>query len=298
MNNRITLLVLSAVLIAAALSGCVQEVSEIETTGEVPQQSTAPPDAAQPAPTSEVTSFAAAPPEIVNWDYVSYRNISISNAPALNQTARVTFSIIPDRDLEALLVHVGFLDGFEFVDVEGERLLTWGKDKTPVRNLERSAKWCPTNLSKGEMYQFNITIKAVKTGNWTITGLDWENRIYVSVSEDSAYISDEPFPDPYRRGTHVLTKSEFERMQANITPPEIRSTFPSEPIIMPAKPFPANYHKIKNMTELETAITKTVLANPTRQFTYWNGTAWTTVLPLPKNMTNPLWNGTAWVEQS
>ena len=56
MNNRTTILVLFAVLIAAMLSGCVQEASEIE----VPQSNVTPPaatpDAAQPAPASEVTS--------------------------------------------------------------------------------------------------------------------------------------------------------------------------------------------------------------------------------------------------
>ncbi|MEA1893661.1 MAG: outer membrane lipoprotein carrier protein LolA [Euryarchaeota archaeon] len=170
-------------------------------------------DAAQPAPVSEAASLSvSAGPEINNLKYVSYRNLSISNAPALNQTARITFSIIPDRDIEILLIHVSFLDGFEFVDVEGDRLLTWGKDKTPYPNLERCARWCPTNLSKGEMYQFNATIKAVKTGNWTITGLDWENRVYISVSEDSAYISDEPFPKPIPMAGH----SKYTDTRANM----------------------------------------------------------------------------------
>jgi len=183
MNNRTTILILSAVLIASVLSGCVQELSEIGT-----------PDAAPPttAP-EELTSFMQAPPSIANWKYVSYRNLSISNAPALNQTARITYSIVPDRDIEVLLVYISFIDGFEIVDVEGERLLTWGNGKMPVRDLDRCARWLPTNLSKGEMYQFNFTIKAVKTGNLTITGLDWEDEVYISVSEDSACIRDKPF---------------------------------------------------------------------------------------------------------
>ena len=44
-NNRTIILVLSVVLIAAVLSGCVQDISEIGA-----------PDATPPAPTSEVTS--------------------------------------------------------------------------------------------------------------------------------------------------------------------------------------------------------------------------------------------------
>jgi len=180
MNNRIPMLVLSAVLIAAVLLGCVQEISEIKT-----------PDADPPTPAPENMDSVSAPPLITNWKYVSYHNLSISNAPALNQTARITYSIIPDRDIEVLLVYISFRDGFEFVDVEGERILTWGK--RPVSDLERCARWLPTNLSKGEMYQFNVTIKAVKTGNFTVAGLDWGDEVYISVSEDSAYIRDDPF---------------------------------------------------------------------------------------------------------
>ena len=44
MNNRTTILVLSAVLIAAVLSGCVEEVSDhgIETVGPTPQPNVTP----------------------------------------------------------------------------------------------------------------------------------------------------------------------------------------------------------------------------------------------------------------
>ncbi|MEA3323624.1 MAG: hypothetical protein U9Q37_00570, partial [Euryarchaeota archaeon] len=98
--KRSTILILSAVLIAAVMSGCVQELSEIGTPGGAPQPSitppTATPDAAPPAPTSEVAPPSTpAPPMIANWKYVSYRNLSISDAPVLNQTARITYSIIP-----------------------------------------------------------------------------------------------------------------------------------------------------------------------------------------------------------
>ena len=55
MNNKITMLVLSAVLIAVALSGSVQEASEIGTPGGVPQPGVMP-DATSPVPTSELAS--------------------------------------------------------------------------------------------------------------------------------------------------------------------------------------------------------------------------------------------------
>lgn len=200
-------LFLSAVMIAAVLSGCVHEVSEIGTPGVVSQQG---------APAAEGVSLSSsAPPEIMNWEYVSYRNLSISNAPALNQTARVTYSIVPDRDIEDLLVYISFLDGFEIVEVEGDRILTRGKDKIPYSDLDRCARWRPTNLLDGEMCQFAFTIKAVKTGNWTITGLDWEDRVYISVSEDSACIRDEPFP---KHPMYVveLNMSELEKIRANM----------------------------------------------------------------------------------
>jgi len=50
MNDRTTISVLSAVLIAAVVSGCVQEISEIGA-----------PDASPPAPASEVTSPSGEP---------------------------------------------------------------------------------------------------------------------------------------------------------------------------------------------------------------------------------------------
>ena len=235
MNTRTIVMILSAVLIASVLSGCVQEISEIET-----------PDASPPTTAPEMTSPSMpAPPSIANWKYVSYRNLSISNAPALNQTARITYSIIPDRDIEVLLVGVSFLDGFEIVDVGGERLLTWGNGKMPVGNLDRCVRWHPTNLSKGEMYQFNFTIKAVKTGNLTITGLDWEDEVYLSVYEDSACIRGEPFPSPLRGRS--INKSEFERACANM-PADVRPTFPGDGYcIAPSEP--PQFHYDWNGTE-------------------------------------------------
>ena len=268
MNSRNTILVLSAVLIAAVLSGCIQETSEIGTPGGAAQSNIAPPaavpDSAQPAPASEaMTSSVPAPPMIVNWKYIGYRNLSISNAPALNQTARITYSIIPDKDTEVLLVYLSIPDGFELMDVEGRGARTW-HNTTYLDTID--AKWFPTNLSKDKMYQFSATIKAVKTGNWTIQAYRTNKGMYISVSEDSAYISDEPFPDPYR-GTRI-NESEFDRMHANM-PPDIRPTFPGGEVIVPP----------------ESAFVRC-----------WNGTAWIRVKAPPKNMTSPHWNGTAWVE--
>lgn len=250
--KRIAMLILSAVLIAAVMSGCVQKLSEIGTPDVAPP--TATPDVAPPAPTSGVAPPSVpVPPIIANWNYVSYRNLSISNAPALDQTARIAYSIIPDKDIEILFVHLDIPDGFELMDVEGEWPQTW-------HNLSFSdvndARWFPTNLSKDKLYQFSATIKAVKTGNWTITGLDWEDRIYLSVSEDSACISDKPFPKspefPVLGRSYVLNKSELEKMRANIS-------------ITPSK---------YNITPRPLDISEIKPPNLDWNNHYWNGTTW------------------------
>ena len=173
----------------------VEVVSEDGVPGGMPQLDTAPPaatpDAALPAPVSEAVSGSVmAHPIFTNRRYMSHQNLSISNAPALNQTARITYSIIPDRDIEILSVQVWIPDdGFELIDIDD----TWPHTRYNWTYRDTNdARWFPTNLSKGKMYQFSATIKAVKTGNWTI--LSRGGEIYLSVSEDSAYISDEPFP--------------------------------------------------------------------------------------------------------
>ena len=183
-NARTIVMILSALLIASVLSGCVQETSEIGA-----------PDVAPTALESEgISPSTPAPPSIKNWRYVSYQNLSISNAPALNQTARVTYSIIPDRDIEILFVQVVIPDdGFELIDIDD----TWPHplyNRTPRDT--NNARWIPTNLSKDKMYQFNATIKAVKTGNWSLSPSGSNKGMHISVSEDSAYLSDEPFPEP------------------------------------------------------------------------------------------------------
>ena len=214
MNNRTIILVLSTVLIAAVLSGCVQETSEIRTPDAAPKSNVTP-DAAQMALASEVvTGSVMAHPLFTNWRYMSYQNLSISNAPELNQTARIIYSIIPDRDMEILFVQVVIPDdGFELMDIDD----TWPHTRyNRTHNNTNNARWYPTNLSKDTLYQFNATIKAVKTGNWTLSPCGSNKGMYISVSEDSAYISNEPFPYiPVFR-----SRAQFEKDLArqNITP--------------------------------------------------------------------------------
>lgn len=172
MNNRTTVLLLSAVLIAAVLSGCVQEVSELETTGGVPQSNVTPP-AATPDATS---SFLTVP------SHSQMINFSISNAPALNQTAVLTCKILSKRGALNTTTRIDLPEGFELISGN----LTWADGDG------------------------SVTIKAVKTGNWTITAFTqhhvvkdgtlypghWGDveRVYVGVREDTAWIRDSDWP--------------------------------------------------------------------------------------------------------
>ena len=188
MNNRTTLLVLPAVLIAAAVSGCVQETSEIETPGEVPEPGGTPPDAAQPAPTSAVT----APSAPISLD------ISFSDAPALNQTAEVTCTITSVIDAFNTTAEIVLPEGLAMVGGD----LSWKGDLygTHVSKV---------NASENTTIQFKAVVKAVKTGDWIVevsaksmsehgwTGIGGRELVYVSIHVDSASVSDSPPPDPY-----------------------------------------------------------------------------------------------------
>ncbi len=272
-NTRYIILILPAVLIVAMLSGCVQETSEIGTL-----------DATSPAPASEAVSGSVmAHPIFTNWRYMSHQNLSISNAPALNQTARITYSIIPDRDMEILFVQVVIPDdGFELIDIDD----TWPHTQYNRTHRDTNdARWFPTNLSKDTLYQFNATIKAVKTGNWTLSPSGSNKGMYLSVSEDSACIKDKPFPEPpcvsatYFLDESELNESEIEKALASI-PLTGGTVYRSTkcPITTPATPpKPPKYNITLHPTPCPTFYSydgnsggKTC----TGLTYYWNGTAW------------------------
>lgn len=105
-------------------------------------------------------------------------HLSFSNAPALNQTANITYTLTPSVDLKVnVSKDISLPEGFIFVD----------------SNL-------PTNqimLSKGKTYKFNATLKAVETGNWMIYASPGVYA-YVHVSNDTAWISDSTFVNPVK----------------------------------------------------------------------------------------------------
>ncbi|MDD3292355.1 MAG: PKD domain-containing protein [Methanocellales archaeon] len=106
-------------------------------------------------------------------------NLSISNAPALNQTAELTCEMLIESTNTTTEIELP--EGFELVSGN----LTW-KDGGG-----------------------SVTVKAVKTGNWTVTAAaehyvvtengtlchDWGSvdRVYIAVREDTAWISETPF---------------------------------------------------------------------------------------------------------
>ena len=232
------------------------------------------PDTTPTAPASDVVIGSAGYAIFTNWDYMSYQNLSISNAPALNQTARLTYSIIPNRDMEILFVQVSIPDdGFELMDIDD----TWPHTRyTWVHSDTNNARWYPTNLSKDTLYQFNATIKAVKTGNWTIVASG--GKIYLSVSKDSAYLSDEPFPKPpsvtYFLDESELNESEIEKALANILIDSKYSgitVYRSSHVPANATTTPSKYN-ITRPTPCPTSCSFDMNLAGLRY--YWNGTAW------------------------
>ena len=171
MSRNVIILVLSAVLIATILSGCVEKISDygIETPSVTP---TSQPNVT-PSPTTSPSEGVPSPPQRIN--------LSISNAPALNQTAELTCEMLIESTNTTTEIELP--EGFELVSGN----LTW-KDGGG-----------------------SVIVKAVKTGNWTIAAAaehyvvtengtlchDWGSvdRVYVAVREDTAWVSETPFTE-------------------------------------------------------------------------------------------------------
>ena len=128
--------------------------------------------------------------------------ISLSNAPKLGQEAQLTFTVevMPEynKTIEDLSAEVILPEGFAHVSGD----LTWQGDLNPRQPI-----------------QITSTIKSVKTGEWAIGGsvkgaFDY---LYVTVSEDDATISREPFEVP---------KSDQPFQIGNINRSELRELVP------------------------------------------------------------------------
>jgi len=169
--KRSTILILSAVMIAAVMSGCVQELPDlgIETPDMAP---TSQPNVT-PSPTTSPSEGVSSPPQRIN--------LSISNAPTLNQTTEVVCEMLTASTNTTTEIELP--DGFELVSGN----LTW-KDGGG-----------------------SVIVKAVKTGNWTIAAAtkhyvvtengtlchDWTDVecIHMAVREYTAWISETLFKE-------------------------------------------------------------------------------------------------------
>ncbi|MCJ7516275.1 MAG: hypothetical protein MUO89_10020 [Dehalococcoidia bacterium] len=113
--------------------------------------------------------------------------LSLSNAPALNQTAELTCKAFSRFGVPDIIFHVYLPEGLALVDGN----LTW-----------------QGSLAENQSFELKATVKAVKTGNWTIEAfaknqqpqpgftldrVGEEGMLCLSVSEDSAIISECPF---------------------------------------------------------------------------------------------------------
>jgi hypothetical protein len=143
-------------------------------------------------------------------------DLSISNAPALNETAEITCTITSVFDAPNTSAQIILPDGFELVSGE----LSWQGDIAP--NGQES---------------FKFTIKSVKTGNWTIKakagylfGEDgWYGNLdylYISVSEETALVSKTPFLSG-DTGERRLDDSEIPNL-AELPPQGTTPTVPEE----------------------------------------------------------------------
>jgi len=110
-------------------------------------------------------------------------NLSISSAPALNETAQLICTITSVVDAPNTTAQITLPEGFELISGN----LSWHGDI--VANGQES---------------FNVVIKSVKTGIWTIEAgagypiipYDWcgaSDYLFISVSEDTALVSKEWF---------------------------------------------------------------------------------------------------------
>jgi len=157
--------------------------------------------------------------------------MSFSNAPALNQNAKITTTITYNgRQIENMpetIAQIILPDGFELID----------------GNLSWSGK-----VMKDEPVQFDLTVKSVKIGNWTIKanarsppegdayigGRDW---IYISIFEDKGIISEDPFPLPKREDRDMGTKLNDSEISS------IKDAIPDKDIIIPQPTLEGDEHE-------------------------------------------------------
>ena len=136
--------------------------------------------------------------ELIPWNFgiptadASFGNpfvadLTIDSAPNLCETANVTLSVARDRpyyDIEQLNTLIRLPDGLKLVSGE----------------LDTNHFW-----QSGDTVEVTVTVQAIQTGNWTITGLGHTavDRLNLVIDEDSSYIQEGNFKTPPRTSFQI-----------------------------------------------------------------------------------------------
>ena len=124
----------------------------------------------------------------------------------LGQSGIITITVTSIADLKNAEIKISLPEGFQLL--EGD--LLWNgdlivsqeeKDKHPLPPTDCSGSDCERMWQEykypSAKITYNITIKAVKEGNWTIEGVfnnKIQDHIYISVTKNQSIIYDTPFP--------------------------------------------------------------------------------------------------------
>ncbi|MBN1761816.1 MAG: Ig-like domain-containing protein [Methanomicrobia archaeon] len=234
-KNKGLMLFLSALLIAAVLlAGCVEEVSNNATV--------------TPSPTPSATPTSEKPPPSVPSTGMEVI-LSISNAPALNETADLRCAITSVNDASNMMAQIELPEGLVLVGGN----LTWAGDiivpeeekrkhPRPNRSDPEYDRLCEEyEYPKGRV-EFSAVVKSVEIGNWTITAtagydvftqegtrygrLGDSDYVYVAVRENTAWISEALFTTEGPAPARQLNVTPTQNMTW-VTPPPTLLTSPA-----------------------------------------------------------------------
>ena len=224
-KNKTTLVLLGVLIAAVLLSGCVEEISNNVTVTP------------SPTPTSKGTPSTQSVPS-TGMEV----NLSISNAPALNETAELTCTITSISDAYNTTAQIELPAGLVLVSGNlswtGDIIVPEEEKRKHPRPSLGSPAWEKYEYPKGKA-EFSVLVKSAEVGNWTIAatagynvftqeGIQYgrlgdSDYIYVAVREDTAWISE----------TLFATEGPAPARQLNVTPSLPPVEPPTENIITP-----------------------------------------------------------------
>ncbi len=196
--NRSIILILSATLIAAVVSGCMEEISDygIETPGVTPtSQPNVTPSATQPQE-NETKSKPIAPMDV---------NLSVSGIPSLNTVTKLMFTVTPLTDAPNTTVRILLPD--EFVLVAGD--LFWNGDLTKNETILLN-----TSVKAVKMGDYVIKASAISNGHWTFGKFD---SLYISVFETTATVSDKAPINNWVSKSAIPLSQNSDEISANLS---------------------------------------------------------------------------------